>query len=720
MCRKILSLLQFPARQSASIELGTVAEVITGECTAHAQIFNRNALIGYPGYHENLERVQLSLFKKPGGTSVSIFTDNTIWQPFELVRCTSRPNHTGRGRVLDSSWINPHLLKRWKQRCDKDHGEHCWDPASLNESHPSQYPSWLIDTWRRCLVPAPSDRRYVALSYVWGQKKCLMTISTNIEQLQLDNALSSERFHSDIPETITNAMRVVELIQERYLWVDSLCILQDDHSTRQMQLNNMSAIYAKACVTIIAAQGSNAEYGLRGFRDFSRPRELDQEVWRLTKGEKLIERQFSEPDTLEKDSPWYRRCWTFQEYLYSRRRLIFEADTVRWECDHAVWYEDVDETGSQPACAPLRKQWTYITRYQFKLAVPFPDLSGYGELVSAYNDKDLTHAEDAIAAFAGVTTHLSRIYSGGFNYGMPEMFFDVALLWQPWKTVERRVSSGVRSTNSCLPSWSWAGWQGEVDPWTWESGCDYVKDCQTSRRTIPIIQWYSSDTTCSERRPILSNWLTFKTYPRGPEELLHDGWSRHEHHLNQSGDLEDGLAPHSGGRFYYTHRLFPQRQFWYPIPLRDQKTESIVRDPAPLLFTRTYRAWFHIGSRVSGVWFLCVPIRDANDAWVGILRVPNEEILASVRLEKTDTILESRPLEFIALSRGYADASRKEEPGLDEWLLEERPVTKGLYEFYNVMWIEWKNGIAYRIALGRILREVWEGQNLEWVDVTLG
>ncbi|CAF9938868.1 hypothetical protein IMSHALPRED_001121 [Imshaugia aleurites] len=553
-----------------------------------------------------------------------------------------------------------------------------------------------------------------------------MTVNSNIGQLQLDNALSSEKFRGNVPETIRNAMRVVEVIQERYLWVDCLCILQDDESTRQVQLNNMSAIYAKACVTIIAAQGPDAQYGLRGFKGISQPRKLDQEVWSLTKGEKLIECQFSEPDTVEKDSPWYNRCWTFQEYLYSRRRIIFEADTVRWECDHAVWYEDVYETDASLKKVPLRKHWTYISRQQFHLAVAFPNLSGYGELVRAYNSKKLTHPEDALAAFAGVTTEFSRIYDGGFNCGLPEMFFDVALLWQPWRNIERRISSGARSTNSCLPSWSWAGWHGEIDPWSWQSGCDYIKTSLpaggslTSQRTIPILQWYSSDNVHSERRPIFSNWLTFKSCLRAPEELMQDGWSRHEHRPDNYGDLEDGLAPHEGSRFYYKHTLFPLTQFWYPIPLRDHKTESTPRHPAPLLFTRTCRAWFCIGARVHKVWYFCVPIRDANGAWAGILRIPNEEILARTRLEEGDTVTKSRSLEFIALSRGCADESRKEEPGLDEWLLEERPTTEGLYEFYNVMWIEWENGIAYRRALGRILRDVWEGQNLEWVDVTLG
>jgi hypothetical protein len=42
------------------------------------------------------------------------------------------------------------------------------------------------------------------------------------------------------------------------------------------------------------------------------------------------------------------------------------------------------------------------------------------------------------------------------------------------------------------------------------------------------------------------------------------------------------------------------------------------------------------------------------------------------------------------------------------------------YHFYNVMWIEWVNGIVYRKAIGRVRQDIWERQDLEWIDVTLG
>jgi hypothetical protein len=67
-----------------------------------------------------------------------------------------------------------------------------------------------------------------------------------------------------IPRTILDAMRLVESLGERYLWVDSLCIIQDDEVFKYEEVNDMASIYVNACVTIVAARGKDSNFGLRG------------------------------------------------------------------------------------------------------------------------------------------------------------------------------------------------------------------------------------------------------------------------------------------------------------------------------------------------------------------------------------------------------------------------------------------------------------------------
>jgi Heterokaryon incompatibility protein (HET) len=69
-------------------------------------------------------------------------------------------------------------------------------------------------------------------------------------------------------------MDVVGLLGERYLWVDCLCIVQDDQESLYNQVNNMASIFGDACVTIIAAQGTSAHCGLRGLPNISAGRDL--------------------------------------------------------------------------------------------------------------------------------------------------------------------------------------------------------------------------------------------------------------------------------------------------------------------------------------------------------------------------------------------------------------------------------------------------------------
>jgi hypothetical protein len=77
--------------------------------------------------------------------------------------------------------------------------------------------------------------------------------------------------------------------------------------------------------------------------------------------------------------------------------------------------------------------------------------------------------------------------------------------------------------------------------------------------------------------------------------------------------------------------------------------------------------------------------------------------------------------EFVAISQGYSyEVWSWSMQTIDERYREERPRTSKKYEYFNVLWVEWQDAIAYRKSCGRIVRSAWECQELEWIDLVLG
>ncbi|PSN62948.1 hypothetical protein BS50DRAFT_455258, partial [Corynespora cassiicola Philippines] len=89
---------------------------------------------------------------------------------------------------------------------------------------------------------------YLALSYVWGSAKTIQTTKTNIGALEKQNSLIMHA--GSLPRTIRDAMTFVKRLGQRYLWVDSLCIVQDDGVEKHSQIAMMHEIYSAAYVTI--------------------------------------------------------------------------------------------------------------------------------------------------------------------------------------------------------------------------------------------------------------------------------------------------------------------------------------------------------------------------------------------------------------------------------------------------------------------------------------
>lgn len=187
--------------------------------------------------------------------------------------------------LSDPEWFNINLIQERIRVCDTTHGKECkksgiratstWSqpPRSdrAGDSVPLQTgPKWLIDVKNQCIVPAQSHR-YIALSYVWGGVRATEATVATIATLQQPGALSFRSKYAEVPKTVRHAMGLLQCLNERYLWVDRLCICQDDTEEKHSQIVAMGHIYERAYYTIVFADGGDADYGLRGIKGITEP-----------------------------------------------------------------------------------------------------------------------------------------------------------------------------------------------------------------------------------------------------------------------------------------------------------------------------------------------------------------------------------------------------------------------------------------------------------------
>lgn len=172
-----------------------------------------------------------------------------------------------RARKLAHSGINTQRLQGWISSCQDVHGTTHEKSYFQDSIYPFKLQGFrVIDVRRRCLAVLSGGEEYVALSYVWGTRNNIVTKKENVEIFSTEDAFSSV----ELPKTIRDAIDLTHALGYLYLWVDSLCIVQDDDTVKLQLIANMGSIYANATVTIVAATGSNANAGLSGFDEDSR------------------------------------------------------------------------------------------------------------------------------------------------------------------------------------------------------------------------------------------------------------------------------------------------------------------------------------------------------------------------------------------------------------------------------------------------------------------
>jgi hypothetical protein len=529
-------------------------------------------------------------------------------------------------------------------------------------------------------------------SYTWGKIDPLVLLKENEVELRKEGALTT--YKSRLPVTIQDSISLCRMLGFRYLWCDSLCIMQDT-ADKHDQIQQMDRIYNEAVLCIVAAAGRDANAGLPGV---SRQRDVRQRIIGLD-GMKLAN---TVPDLVPSIAStfWRSRGWCFQENLLSSRKLIFTPDQTYYHCQHGQCTEDTH-------CFDHNK--LIPSRDHSSLGLDMDNISNwrvYKNVVAEYSSCELSFEADMLNAFVGISSFLSKsiFLDWPFLMGIPSCSLEVGLLWQPATRLRRR-------SGSYLPSWSWVGWVGMIN---------YADEHENVfERNVTRIQWD------------LNNSSSDKTLADSPYIDATDlrDWTRHV-----VGDLNE---------VHYTRNDLPLER-WFSHPITEH--QRLMRTPpTPLLTCTADVATFNMTGEHADLWYqtcdddehdVChLSVFDLNGRRAGIV------IMDGATFEHTDFSQQS--FKFVKISQTTLTA--RDDPAWDEKsksytgrpgegaIKPRGPLDSSEEEFdqdaydinicwcmYSVLVVEFEGDVAKRIAVGRVHVNAFNGASPERRSFCLG
>ena len=340
---------------------------------------------------------------------------------------------------------------------------------------------------------------YTALSHCWGAlKNAVCTTEEN-----LHSHLAELDFDS-LSKTCRDAISITRKLGIRYLWIDSICIVQDNAEDWEREAVMMSAIYSHAYLTIAAASASDSSGGCC-IDDPLKTTTLEICLENHCKG--MPSKGYIRYPEYRRDhfldSPLHTRGWVLQEVILSRRTVYFTADQMFWLCRSYRHAEDgikPSAVGFQTQAPSKRKTetggmyWDRNTRRLKRMVHPGMlatyDLSKPGrawetwwEWVQNFRSRQLTRASDRFAALAGLTKLYQSATGDRSLAGLWERSILRDLFWE----VEPSIPAETRMTN-CAPE-ILAKSEDEAQAWRVLT----KRDSRRQLKNIPTWTWFAAE-----------------------------------------------------------------------------------------------------------------------------------------------------------------------------------------------------------------------------------
>lgn len=453
-------------QHSDYVEIFTIEGISPDTRTSSRELFDRTVV--YSGNHINL------------------YTGQKIpWPTIRTARCISPVGDSPASMSLATTWISDCIANH--PECLKVNGSyhHSTLPDRILCIKPHSDPFLFVNQEEKV-------GRYAALSHRWGDAIPLQLTNEALRSWQ--SGIPLLRF----PRLFRDAIRVCRGLSIDYLWIDSLCIIQDSFPDWAKQSSKMSEIYSRAWVTIAADAASSSIMGFLD-REPNMSGSLDTRIAKMKDHFRVprfdisgqdegfhsgsLDAEFSHsppPDHLQnsivfcrqhrklstkdgfhhhyehsKEAPTSHlsnRGWTFQETLLSPRILHFMPEEMAWqcatlcrcECQIQPYYNCYTGSNEDDTVRPqdLEKDWDKV--------------------VSEYTGLELTFETDRLAALAGLASRAHQFRQDQrYLAGLWENDLLESLLW----TADTRSDAYAKTKRirpAIAPSWSWASVTGRI------------------------------------------------------------------------------------------------------------------------------------------------------------------------------------------------------------------------------------------------------------------
>ena len=357
------------------------------------------------------------------------------------------------------------MAKEWLRQCREDH-DSCNKVTTLSGFLPTRLIKITavggdVRSIKLCVTSDLPTRNvsYLALSHRWGGHSTSL-LSKNYGSLLNDMPIKS------LPPNFLDAVRITSNMGFSYLWIDSLCIIQDSPVDKAREIPAMSEIYGHAVLTIaaLAAENSNggcftSRYPLSLVPALLRDGDYDSrdQVWagpEESRGPNLDG---------DKRPPLHTRGWVVQERALAPRTLNFGADMVHWECIEAVADEasprmirDAGRLSSRNHVGMGLKCALEIIRQDAKAGRRYEEWSPFWwRIVREYTASNLTCNSDKWNAIASLAKQAeeavregptpNRLFFGLWGRNLAE-----ELMWKIRKPGKR-----IDLVEFKAPTWSW-------------------------------------------------------------------------------------------------------------------------------------------------------------------------------------------------------------------------------------------------------------------------